>query len=108
MSDLRELPELPDLVADVRERVVVPPYDEVQRRVRARRRRGAVGAMAAAVLVVGGLGVWQELTTTSRPATSAPADQGPLPPVDGSLWRSVVDGTGAHPFQYAGNDDGSV
>ena len=107
MSELRDLP---DLAGDVRERVVIPPYAEVSRRVRARRLRGAVGAMAAAVVVVGGVAVWQSVATTAGPSIPQPADhtQGPIPPTDESQWRAVVDGTDSHPFEIQGTDDGSI
>lgn len=107
MSDLHELP---DLAGDVRERVVIPPYAEVSRRVRARRLRGAVGAMAAAVVVVAGVAVWQSVATTAGPSVPQPADttQGPIPPTDESQWRAVVDGTDSHPFEVEGTDDGSI
>ena len=109
MSDL-DLHELPDLAGDVRERVVIPPYAEVSRRVRARRLRGAVGAMAAAVVVVAGVAVWQSVATTAGPSIPQPADttQGPIPPTDESQWRAVVDGTDSHPFEVQGTDDGSI
>ena len=42
-TTMSDLDQLPDLAGDVRERVVTPPYDEVSRRVRARRLRGAAG-----------------------------------------------------------------
>ena len=104
------LRDLPDLAGDVRERVVIPPYAEVSRRVRARRLRGAVGAMAAAVVVVGGVAVWQSVATTAGPSIPQPADhtQGPIPPTDESQWRAVVDGTDSHPFEIQGTDDGSI
>ena len=107
MSDLHELP---DLAGDVRERVVIPPYAEVSRRVRARRLRGAVGATAAAVVVVAGVAVWQSVATTAGPSVPQPADttQGPIPPTDESQWRAVVDGTDSHPFEVEGTDDGSI
>ena len=79
MSDLRDLP---DLARDVRERVVVPPYDEVSRRVRARRLRGAAGSVAAAVLVVGGVAVVAERRDDHRspaPADDRPVRLGPAP-----------------------------
>ncbi len=106
MSDLRDLP---DLVGDIRERVVVPPYADVSRRVRARRARAAVGTLAVVVLVVGGVAVWQNLATTAGPSVPQPADtQGPIPPTDESQWRAVVDGTDSHPFETKGTDDGSI
>jgi hypothetical protein len=107
MSDLHELP---DLAGDVRERVVIPPYAEVSRRVRARRLRGAVGALAAAVVVVGGVATWQSVATTAGPSIPQPANhtQGPIPPTDESQWRAVVDGTDSHPFEVEGTDDGSL
>ena len=107
MSDLHELP---DLAGDVRDRVVIPPYAEVSRRVRARRLRGALGAMAAAVVVVGGVAVWQSMATTAGPAMPQPAGttQGPIPPTDESQWRAVVDGPSSHPFEVQGTDDGAV
>ena len=110
MSETSDLHELPDLAGDVRERVVIPPYAEVSRRVRARRLRGAVGAIAAAVVVVGGVAVWQSVATTAGPSVPQPADttQGPIPPTDGSQWRAVVDGTDSHPFEVEGTDDGSI
>ena len=111
MSDQSsDLHELPDLAGDVRDRVVIPPYAEVSRRVRARRLRGAVGAMAAAVVVVGGVAVWQSVATTAGPSIPQPADttQGPIPPTDESQWRAVVDGTDSHPFEIEGTDDGSI
>ena len=111
MSDQSSgLHELPDLAGDVRERVVIPPYAEVSRRVRARRLRGAVGATAAAVVVVSGVAVWQSVATTAGPSVPQPADttQGPIPPTDESQWRAVVDGTDSHPFEVAGTDDGSI
>ena len=104
---------LRELAQDVRERVVVPPYDEVSRRVRARRLRGAAASVAAAVLVVGGVAVWQNLATTAA-STIQPGDRtqtpdvSPLPPTDESLWREVVDGTSSHPFETQGTDDGSI
>jgi hypothetical protein len=103
-----ELTDLPNLANDVRERVVAPPYAEVSRRVRARRLRGAAGSLAAAVLVVGGVAVWQNAVTTAGPPIPQPAEETPIPPTDESLWRSVVDGTDAHPFEVAGTDDGSI
>jgi hypothetical protein len=105
MSDLRDLP---DLAREMRERVVTPPYDAVSRRVRQRRLRGATGAVAAAVLVVGGVAVWQDAATTAGPPRPQPGQESPLPPTDDSLWRAVVDGTDSHPFQTAGTDDGSI
>ena len=107
MSDLHELP---DLAGDVRERVVLPPYAEVSRRVRARRLRGAVGTMAAVAVVVGGVAVWQSVATTPGPSVPQPADhtQGSTPPTDESQWRAVVDGTDSHPFEIQGTDDGSL
>ncbi len=107
MSDLHELP---DLAGDVRERVVIPPYAEVSRRVRARRLRGAAGVTAAAVVVVAGVAVWQSVATTAGPSVPQPADttQGPIPPTDESQWRVVVDGTDSHPFEVEGTDDGSI
>jgi hypothetical protein len=104
------LRDLPDLASDVRERVVTPPYAEVSRRVRARRRRGAVGAMAAAVVLVGGLAVWQNASTTAGPSVPQPggSTQGPVPPTDESQWRAVVDGANPHPFEVSGTDDGSI
>ena len=111
MSDhSSDLHELPDLAGDVRDRVVIPPYAEVSRRVRARRLRGAVGAMAAAVVVVGGIAVWQSVATTAGPSIPQPAGttQGPIPPTDESQWRAVVDGTDSHPFEIEGTDDGSI
>ena len=90
--------------------MVIPPYAEVSRRVRARRLRGAVGAMAAAVVVVAGVAVWQSVATTAGPSIPQPADttQGPIPPTDESQWRAVVDGTDSHPFEIEGTDDGSI
>jgi hypothetical protein len=105
MSDLRDLPEL---ASDVRERVVTPPYDAVSRRVRARRLRGAAGTLAAAVLVVGGVAVWQNVATTAGPPVPQPAEESPIPPTDESQWRAVVNGTDAHPFEIEGTDDGSI
>ncbi len=106
MSDLRDLP---DLAGDVRERVVTPPYDAVSRRVLHRRLRGAAGSVAAAVLVVGGIAVWQNAATTAGPSVPQPATtQGPIPPTDESQWRAVVNGTNAGPFEVSGTDDGSV
>ena len=67
MSTIDELPDLPDVSADVRDRVVAPPYEQVTRRVRARRGRAAAGTLVAAVLVVGGLAIWQEVATTASP-----------------------------------------
>ena len=97
MSDLRDLP---DLVGHVRDRVVVPPYAEVSRRVRARRARTAAGTLAVVVLVVGGIAVWQNVATTAGPSVPQPATtQGPIPPTDESQWRAVVDGADAHPFE---------
>ena len=96
MSDhSSDLHELPDLAGDVRDRVVIPPYAEVSRRVRARRLRGAVGAMAAAVVVVTGVALSQTVATTAGPSTPQPAgtSQGPIPPTDETQWRAVVDGT---------------
>jgi hypothetical protein len=107
MSDLHELP---DLVGDVRDRVVIPPYAEVSRRVRARRLRTASGTVAAAILLVGGVAAWQSVATTAGPSIPQPADhtQGPIPPTDESQWRAVVDGTDSHPFEIEGTDDGSI
>jgi len=96
MSDLRDLP---DLATDVRERVVPPPYDDVTRRVRAQRRRTIGGTLAAAVLVVAGLAVWQSGTTDTPQPAPSPADES---------WQSVVAGEMAHPFEVSGTDDGSV
>jgi hypothetical protein len=105
-----DLHELPDLAGDVRERVVIPPYSEVSRRVRARRLRVATGTLASAVLLVGGVAVWQGVATTAGPSAPQPAGstQGPIPPTDESQWRAVVDGTDSHPFEVEGTDDGSV
>ena len=110
MSDLRDLPDLPDVAGDVRARVVVPPYSEVSRRVRARRLRGTVGGVAATLVVVGSVALWQNVATTAGPAIPQPAEttQGPIPPTDESLWRAVVDGTDSHPFQVVGTDNGSI
>jgi hypothetical protein len=107
MSELRDLP---DLAGDISERVVIPPYAEVSRRVRARRLRGAVGAMAAGVVVVAGVAVWQSVATTPGPSIPQPADttRGPIPPTDESQWRAVVDGTDSHPFEIQGTDDGAI
>jgi hypothetical protein len=105
MSDLRDLP---DLASDVRERVVTPPYDAVSRRVRARRLRGAASTLASAVLVVGGVAVWQNAATTAGPPVPQPAEESPIPPTDESQWRAVVNGTDAHPFEIEGTDDGSI
>ena len=106
MSELRDLP---DLVGDVRDRVVVPPYAEVSRRVRARRARTAAGTLAVAVLVVGGIAVWQNVATTAGPSVPQPATtQGPIPPTDESQWRAVVDGAAAGPFEVSGTDDGAI
>jgi hypothetical protein len=104
VSDLRDLP---DLARAVRERVVVPPYDVVSRRVRARRLRGAAGSLAAAVLVVGGFAVWQNVATTAAPVPQ-PAEPTPVPPADESWWRSVVNGTDSHPFEIEGTADGAI
>ena len=107
MSDLRDLPALPDLAGDVRDRTVLPPYDEVTHRVRARRRRTAAGTLLAAALVVGGVGVWQH--AASPAAGPAPATSpGPGPELPVGSWRQVVEGTDAHPFEISGSDDGSV
>ena len=111
MSDhSSDLHELPDLAGDVRDRVVIPPYAEVSRRVRARRLRGAVGAMAAAVVVVTGVALSQTVATTAGPSTPQPAgtSQGPIQPTDETQWRAVVDGTDSHPFEIQGTDDGSI
>ena len=106
MSDLRDLP---DLARDVRERVVVPPYDVVSRRVRAQRRRTISGTLVAVVLIVAGLAVWQSMgTTRSLQPALPPSTPSPIPPTDASQWRAVVDGTQAHPFEVSGNDDGSI
>jgi len=112
---MSDLDHLPDLAGDVRERVVTPPYVEVSRRVRTRRLRGAAGSITAVVLAVAGFAVWQESASTTtlpvpRPAdgTPAPDQEEPLPMTEESMWRSVVDGTGAHPFQTSGTDDGSI
>jgi hypothetical protein len=102
------LHDLPDLARDVRDRVVVPPYDEVSRRVRARRVRGAAAGIAAVVFVVGGVAVWQNAATPLTPTSPDPATQEPLPMTDESLWREVVDGTDAHPFETEGTDDGAI
>ena len=83
-----------------------PPYEEVGRRVRARRTRGLAGTLAATVLVVGGVAVWQSIGTSPGPGPAEPAT--PLPSTSEALWRSVVDGEMAHPFEVAGSDDGSV
>ncbi len=103
-----ELTDLPDLARDVSERVVTPPYDAVSRRVRARRLRGAAGTLAAAVLVVGGVAIWQSAATTAGPPVPQPAERTPLPPSDESLWREVVEGPDAHPFEIEGTEDGSI
>jgi hypothetical protein len=105
---LSNVAELPDLAGDVRDRAVPPPYEEVSRRVRARRVRGAAGTAAAAVAVVAVLAVWQSVATTAEPSRPQPATQGPVPPTDESLWRAVVDGTDSHPFETEGTDDGSI
>ncbi len=99
-----DLRDLPDLARDVRERVVVPPYDEVSRRVRERRARGAVGAVAAAVLTIGGVALWQNTASTPGPSLE-PVD---VPPTDDTMWRQVVADENAHPFETAGADDGSI
>ena len=80
-TTMSELRDLPDLARDVRERVVTPPYDEVSRRVRARRARGAAGSIAAVVLVVGGVAVWQNAATTAGPPAPA-AGRGDADPAD--------------------------
>jgi len=107
---MSDLDQLPDLAGEVRERVVIPPYDEVSRRVRTRRLRGAAGSIAAAVLVVGGVALWQNVATPADTSLPQPADntQGPIAPTDESQWRAVVDGTDAHPFEVSGTDDGAV
>jgi hypothetical protein len=107
---LSNLDELPDLAGDVRDRVTIPPYAEVSRRVRARRLRGTVGAMGVAAVVVGSLAVWQSVATTTGPSRPEPAGttQGPVPPTDEAQWQAVVDGTDSSPFETEGTDDGSI
>ena len=106
---MSDLDQLLDLASDVRERVVVPPYDEVSRRLRARRARATAGTLAVVVLVVGSVAVWQNVATTAGPSVPQPADtQGPIPPTDESQWRAVVEGADAHPFEVSGTDDGSI
>ena len=65
---------------------------------------------AAAVVLVGGVAVWQSVATTAGPSVPQPAGttQGPIPPTDESQWRAVVDGTDSHPFEVEGTDDGSI
>jgi hypothetical protein len=105
-----DLSELPDLARDVRERAVVPPYDDVLRRVRARRRRGVAGTLVAAVLVVGAIAVWQQVAAApSAHRQQLPADSpGPVPRTDARTWRSVVDAAQADPYEVAGTDDGAI
>jgi hypothetical protein len=62
---------------------------------------------------MGGVGVWQSLSTTAGPPAQ-PAGQtsghtsGPLPDTDEGLWRKVVDGTDSHPFETEGSTDGAI
>ncbi len=103
--------ELPDLVGDVRDRAVPPPYEQVTRRVRARRGRTAAGTLAATALAVGGLAVWQNAATTASPspspAPSIPQAADPAYPAS-EAWQQVVEGTRSHVFDVAGTADGSV
>jgi hypothetical protein len=105
MPDLRDLP---DLAREVRDRVVTPPYDEVSRRVRARRLRGATGTILAAVLLLGGVTAWQIGGTTHGARRPEPGRPAHLLPIDEPMWRAVVDGTDAHPYEVTGGDDGSI
>ncbi len=107
---MSNIDELPDLAGDVRERAVPPPYEQVTRRVRARRLRTAAGTMAAAVIAVGGIAVWQNAATTAvaepcRPRSRNRRTRPTRPP---PAWRQVVDGTDSHPFEAEGTDDGSI
>ena len=106
---MSNIDELPDLAGDVRERAVPPPYEQVTRRVRARRLRAVTGTLAGTALAVGGLAVWQSIATTASPDPAPPITQPADPAYPASpAWRQVVDGTGAHPFQTQGTDDGSI
>ncbi len=101
--------ELPDLAGDVRDRAVPPPYEHVTRRVRARRLRTASGTMAAVVITVGGIAVWQNAATTASPSPAPPITQPADPAYPASpAWQQVVDGTDSHPFEIQGTDDGSI
>ena len=106
---MSDLDELPDLAGDVRERVVTPPYDAgvpAGACPAAPRRRRSV---AAAVLVVGGVAVWQNVATTAGPSVPQPPTHRRPDPADRRVqWRAVVDGTDAHPFEVEGTDDGSI
>ena len=106
---MSNIDELPDLAGDVRDRAVPPPYEQVTRRVRARRLRTATGTMAAAVITVGGIAVWQNAATTASPSPAPPITQPADPAYPASpAWRQVVDGTDSHPFETEGTDDGSI
>jgi hypothetical protein len=106
---LSNIDELPDLAGDVRDRAIPPPYEQVTRRVRARRVRTVFGTLAATALTVGGLAVWQNAATTASPNPAPPITQPADPAYPASAgWRQVVDGTGSHPFQAVGTDDGSI
>ena len=91
MSDLRDLPDLAARRPRPRRRPAV--RRGVAARSRARRLRGAAARVAAAVLVVGGVAVWQNVATTAGPGPD-PAEprRRRSPPTDESLWRAVVDG----------------
>jgi hypothetical protein len=106
---LSNIDELPDLAGDVRDRAVPPPYEQVTRRVRAPRLRTATGTMAAAVITVGGIAVWQNAATTASPSPAPPITQPADPAYPASPeWRQVVAGTDSHPFDTQGTDDGSI
>jgi hypothetical protein len=106
---LSNIEELPDLAGDVRARAVPPPYDEVRRRVRARRGRTEAGTLAATALVVGGLAIWQDVATTASPspAPSIPQPADPAYPASAD-WQQVVGGTDSHVFEIQGDDTGSI
>ncbi len=106
---MSNIDELPDLAGDVRDRAVPPPYEQVTRRVRAHRLRTATGTMAAVVITVGGIAVWQNVATTASPSPAPPITQPADPAYPASpAWRQVVDGTDSHPFEIQGTDDGSI
>ena len=105
MSNVRDLP---DLAGDVSARAVPPSYDEVTRRVRARRRRTAAGTLAATALVVGGLAVWQNVATSLSSGPLPPASQGPSPAPADVSWQEVLAGDDVHVWSASGSDEGSI
>lgn len=101
--------ELPDLAGDVRDRAVPPPYEQVTRRVRARRLRAVTGTLAATALAVGGLAVWQNVTAAPSTDPLPPASNGaPSPTTVDATWQDLVASDLAQPFDVSATDDGAI